>query len=285
MAKAIMLQGTASGVGKTILTMALCRILKQDGYRVAPFKAQNMTANTALTASGGEIALSQLLQAYAAGSSPCADMNPIVLKPLPGQQGNQVILSGKLYCNIGAYRYRELKKTLMAEVLEAYARLAGEYDVIVIEGAGSPAELNLKQDDIVNMGLAKRLDVPVLLVADIDRGGVFAALSGTVKLLDPEEQELIKALIINRFRGEAAYFQEGREILQSITGRPVLGLIPYMQLNLPEEDSLYHAEHIPFSAKSDFDSQFDLLADTVRKSLDMELFFRILSGGAGGRYE
>jgi len=257
-AKPIMIQGTSSGVGKTIITMALCRIFKQDGYKTAPFKSQNMTPNTAFTENGDEIAVSQLLQAYAAGAEPVADMNPILLKPP---------------------NFRASRKIDLFEVMAAYSRLAAMYDVIVIEGAGSPVELNLNKNDIVNMGIAVRAGAPVLLVADIDRGGVFASLFGTVELLEKTEKEYIKALVVNRFRGDIPSFDSGVAIIENITALPVAGVVPYIDLKIPEEDSLYNPDASQYQPGENLESQFDLIADTVRKSLDMEMIYKILNDG------
>jgi len=279
MAKSIMIQGTASGVGKTIITMALCRIFSQDGYKTAPFKSQNMTSNTAFTDSGDEIAISQLLQAKAANTNPVAAMNPIILKPDPEKKGTQIILNGKPYDIINAYNFKEIKKNLIPEITKAYGSLSQQYDIIVIEGAGSPVELNLTRNsnDIVNMGIAKLAQSPVLLVSDIDRGGVFASLYGTVKLFDDSEREYVKATIVNRFKGDMSYFKEGAAILEEITGIPVVGVVPYIKFYMPEEDSLYSGSSD--ISDGDFESQFDLIAENVRKSLDMDLIYKIINDG------
>jgi len=280
MPKPIMIQGTASGVGKTIITMALCRIFKQDGCKVAPFKPQNMTLNTTLTQNGDEIAVSQLLQAYAAGIEPDASMNPVILKFSAEKKGTQVILNGKYYDTINAYNFKEIKKSLIPEVITAYDRLSQQYDIIVIEGAGSPVELNLTKnsDDIVNMGIAKRVNAPVVLVADIDRGGIFASLYGTISLFDKFERRYVKATVVNRFKGDISHFKEGVEILENITGVPVAGVVPHISFDIPEEDSLYDSSS-EYISESNFDSQFDLIADNVRKSLNMELIYKIIDDG------
>ena len=278
MAKSIMIQGTASGVGKTILTIALCRILKQDGIKAAPFKAQNMTANTCVTNDSEEIAVSQWLQAAAAGTEPCADMNPVILKPLSEQKSTQIILNGKNYNTIDAYKYSETRQKLTPEILSAYSRLANKYDVIIIEGAGSPVELNLNRDDMINMGVAIKVKAPVVIVSDIDRGGIFASLYGTVRLLKETERMHVKALIVNRFKGELSFFTDGAEILERITGIPVAGVIPYRKIDLPEEDSLYGGG-TPFGKKADFENQFNSIADNVRKSLNMDLIYKIINEG------
>jgi len=280
MAKPIMIQGTASGVGKTIITMALCRIFKQDGYKVAPFKSQNMTSNTTLTKNGDEIALSQLLQAYAAEVEPDVNMNPVILKYSPEKKGTQVILNGKYYGTINAYNFKEIKKNLIPEIMKAYDSLSQQYDIIVIEGAGSPVELNLTKnnDDIANMGIAKRTNSPVALVSDIDRGGVFASLYGTVSLFDESEKNHVKAAIVNRFKGDVSYFKDGVTILEEITKIPVAGVIPHIKFDIPEEDSLYNSSSAYISG-NDFGSQFDFVADNVRKSLNMELIYKIINDG------
>ena len=208
MAKNIMIQGTMSNAGKSLLAAGLCRILKQDGYRVAPFKSQNMALNSFITRDGGEMGRAQVVQAEAAGIAPDTRMNPILLKPTT-DVGSQVIVNGHVQGNMQAMEYYRRKRTYIPAVLEAYHSLAAEYDVIVIEGAGSPAEINLKEDDIVNMGLARLVDAPVLLVGDIDRGGVFAQLYGTVALLEEEERRRIKGVVVNKFRGDRAILEPG----------------------------------------------------------------------------
>jgi len=278
MAKAIMIQGTASGAGKTILTLALCRIFKQDGHVVAPFKAQNMTSNTCLTENREEIAVSQLLQALAAGVTPSSSMNPVILKYQHNQKATQLILNGKPHDVVNAYNFKETKKKLVPEIMGAYTRLASKYDIIVIEGAGSPVELNLNREDIVNMGMAKRANAPVLLVSDIDRGGIFASLYGTINLLDETSKAHVKATIVNRFKGDAAHFSDGVRILEDITKLPVAGVIPYTAINLPEEDALFD-NNAAMTPEVDYDSQFDQIAEVVRKSLDMRLIYEILDGG------
>ena len=236
-AKAIMIQGTMSNAGKSLLAAGLCRIFKQDGYRVAPFKSQNMALNSYITDDGLEMGRAQAVQAEAAGVRPSADMNPVLLKPT-GDTGSQVIVCGIPIGTMPAREYFAYKKKLIPEIRAAYERLASQYDIIVIEGAGSPAEINLKQDDIVNMGLAKLVDAPVLLVGDIDRGGVFASLYGTVKLLDEDEQTRIQALIINKFRGDVEILRPGLTQLEELTGKPVAGVVPYGHFDIDDEDSL-----------------------------------------------
>lgn len=237
MAKNIMIQGTMSNAGKSLLAAALCRIFKQDGYSVAPFKSQNMALNSFITKSGGEMGRAQVVQAEAAGIEPDVRMNPILLKPTT-DVGSQVIVNGEVQGNMKAMEYYKRKRDYIPAVLEAYNSLAKEYDIIVIEGAGSPAEINLKQEDIVNMGLAKLVDAPVLLVGDIDRGGVFAQLYGTVALLEDDERERIKATVVNKFRGDRTILEPGIKILEDLCGVPVVGVIPYTYADIDDEDSL-----------------------------------------------
>ena len=236
-AKCIMVQGTMSGAGKSLLCTALCRIFAQDGYRVAPFKSQNMALNSFVTRDGLEMGRAQVVQAQAAGMEPDVRMNPILLKP-SSDVGSQVIVNGEVRGQMPAAAYFKLKKSLIPDILAAYNSLAEEVDIIVIEGAGSPAEINLKADDIVNMGLAKLVDAPVLLAGDIDRGGVFAQLYGTVELLEPAERARIKGLVINKFRGDAAILKPGLAMLEEKTHLPVLGVVPYLRVDIEDEDSL-----------------------------------------------
>lgn len=237
MAKAIMLQGTMSNVGKSLLTAGLCRVFWQDGYRVAPFKSQNMALNSGVTADGREMGRAQIMQAEACGIAPDVRMNPILLKPTT-DIGSQVIVNGEVVGNMRAVDYFRYKKQLWPVVQETYQALADEYDIIVLEGAGSPAEINLKQDDIVNMNMAKLAQAPVLLVGDIDRGGVFAQLLGTMLLLEPEEQQMVKGLLINKFRGDASILEPGLRQLEEKVGRRVVGVMPYVYVDVDEEDSL-----------------------------------------------
>jgi len=237
MAKTIMIQGTASNVGKSLICAGLCRIFRQDGHKAAPFKSQNMALNSYITADGLEIGRAQAVQAEAAGIAPSAFMNPILLKPT-SDTGSQVIVNGEVRGNMTAREYFKRKTEFIPDIMRAYNALAAEYDIIVIEGAGSPAEINLKKDDIVNMGMAKMVNAPVLLIGDIDKGGVFAQLFGTVALLDKDEQNLIKALIVNKFRGDISLFDEGRTMLAGITQKPVAGVVPYFKIDIDDEDSL-----------------------------------------------
>ncbi len=237
-AKPIMVQGTGSGVGKSVLVAALCRILKQDGYTVAPFKSQNMALNSFVTRSGGEMGRAQVMQAQAAGVEPSVDMNPILLKPV-SHIGAQVIIEGRPLGNMDAMEYQHFKRRLKGIIRRSYERLAANYDVIVIEGAGSPAEINLRAQDIVNMWVAKHCSAPVILTGDIDKGGVFASLIGTLQLLTPTERRLVKALHINKFRGDIEILKPGLEFLQKKSKKPLLGVTPYIaDLGLAEEDHL-----------------------------------------------
>ena len=237
LAKAIMVQGTMSNAGKSLLAAGLCRIFKQDGYRVAPFKSQNMALNSFITKEGLEMGRAQVMQAEAAGIAPSVLMNPILLKPT-NDVGSQVIVNGEVLGNMSARDYFKYKKKLVPDIMKAYNALAAENDIIVIEGAGSPAEINLKSDDIVNMGMAKMAKAPVLLVGDIDRGGVFAQLIGTVMLLEEDEKEMVKGLIINKFRGDKTILDPGVEMLEERSGIPVVGVAPYLHIQVEDEDSL-----------------------------------------------
>lgn len=237
MTKTIMIQGTGSSVGKSLITAGLCRIFARQGYTVAPFKAQNMALNSFITAEGGEMGRAQVVQAEAAGVAPHVDMNPILLKPTTDRKA-QIILNGKVHGNADAVEYHAMKGSLKPTVQAAYDRLASRFDRVVIEGAGSPAEINLMTDDLVNMGMAAMADCPVILVGDIDRGGVFASLYGTVMLLPEEDRKRIKGLIINKFRGDEAILEPGIRMIEEKMGIPVLGVLPYAQINIEDEDSL-----------------------------------------------
>ena len=232
-----MVQGTMSNAGKSFLVAGLCRVFMQDGYRTAPFKSQNMALNSYITKDGLEIGRAQAMQAEAAGIEPTVEMNPILLKPT-SNVGSQVIVNGEVLGNMKAMDYYANKKQLIPEIEKAFEKLSDEYDIIVIEGAGSPAEINLKENDIVNMGMARIAKAPVLLCGDIDRGGVFASLYGTVKLLEDEEQSMIKGLIINKFRGDVEILKPGLQMIEEKTGIPVVGVVPLTPLDIDDEDSL-----------------------------------------------
>ena len=236
-AKPLMIQGTMSNAGKSLLCAALCRIFYQDGYEVAPFKSQNMALNSFITDEGLEMGRAQVVQAEASGKKPSVLMNPILLKPTT-DVGSQVIVNGEVRGNMRASDYFKYKKQLIPDIMKAYDTLAAENDIIVIEGAGSPAEINLKSDDIVNMGMAKMVGAPVLLVGDIDRGGVFAQLYGTVALLEPDERSMVKATVINKFRGDVSILDPGLDMLYDLVKVPCAGVVPYVYLDIDDEDSL-----------------------------------------------
>jgi len=239
----VMVVGTASHAGKSVLVTALCRILSRRGVRVAPFKSQNMALNSYVCRDGSEIGRAQVVQAEAAGIEPEVDMNPILLKPTNNRQV-QVVLHGRIYQTMSAGEYYEQKSLFLEKALESFHRLASRFDVIVLEGAGSAAEVNLKERDIVNLPFAKAVGSPAVLVADIDRGGVFASIVGTFALLDDEERDLIRGFIINRFRGDLRLFSGGPEFLEKRTGRPCLGVLPYIEsLRIDQEDSVSLEEH------------------------------------------
>ena len=237
MAKVIMVQGTMSNAGKSLLAAGLCRIFKQDGYRAAPFKSQNMALNSFITEEGLEMGRAQVMQAEAAGIRPMVCMNPILLKPT-NHTGSQVIVNGEVLGNMSAKDYFSYKVKLIPDIKKAFRKLEEMADIIVIEGAGSPAEINLRENDIVNMGMAEIVDAPVLLAGDIDRGGVFAQLLGTLSLLTGEEKERVKGLIINKFRGDKSILDPGIVILEEKGQVPVVGVVPYMDLSIEDEDSL-----------------------------------------------
>ena len=234
----LMVQGTTSDAGKSTLVTALCRWLVRQGVAVVPFKPQNMALNSAVTAEGGEIGRAQAVQAQAANLAPHTDMNPVLLKP-NSDTGSQVIIHGRAVTTMNAVAYHDYKAIAMQAVLASHARLSEAYPVVMVEGAGSPAEINLRANDIANMGFAEAVDCPVLLIADINRGGVFAHLVGTLELLSPTEQERVKGFVINRFRGDIALLQPGLDWLQARTGKPVVGVLPYvMDLHLEAEDGI-----------------------------------------------
>lgn len=282
MAKIIMIQGTMSSVGKTIITAGLCRIFRQDGYRVAPFKSQNMSSNAFTVGEGLLMSKSQAIQAEAAGTEPSVLMNPVLLKPLT-DMGSEVFVHGLSRGKMQAAEYYKFKETLMPEILSAFENLSKNNDIIVVEGAGSPAEINLKKGDIVNMGLANALDAPVLLVGDIDCGGVFAQIVGTLVLLEPSEQARVKGIIINKFRGDLEIFRPAISMLEERTGKTIIGVVPYLDLDIEEEDSLVRHNGVKREPNSEasFDDrqvQYDILADGLRKHLDMAFIYKILEG-------
>ncbi|MCS0353040.1 cobyric acid synthase [Vibrio ordalii] len=247
--RSLMVQGTTSDAGKSVLVAGLCRVLARRGIKVAPFKPQNMALNSAVTADGGEIGRAQAVQAQACGVKPSVHMNPVLLKP-NSDTGAQVILQGRALSNMEATGYHDYKKVAMNTVLDSYARLQAEYQSIMIEGAGSPAEINLRENDIANMGFAEAADVPVIIIADIDRGGVFAHLYGTLALLSESEQLRVKGFVINRFRGDIALLQSGLDWLEAKTGKPVIGVLPYLHgFDLEAEDAITQAQTLSSNSK------------------------------------
>ena len=237
MAKAIMVVGTMSNSGKSLLSAGLCRVFYQDGYKVAPFKSQNMALNSFITREGAEMGRAQVVQAEAANIEPSVLMNPILLKPT-SDSGSQVIVNGEAIGTMKAQEYYAMKHTLRPKVQEAFDTLASQYDIVCIEGAGSPAEINIKKDDFVNMGMAQMAKAPVLLVADIDRGGVFASIYGTLMLLEPEEKAMVKGVVINKFRGDVEILRPGLRMIEEKTGVPVIGVLPMLNVDIEDEDSL-----------------------------------------------
>ena len=250
-AKVLMIQGTGSSVGKSIIVAALCRIFRQDGFSVAPYKSQNMSLNSYVTRDGGEMGRAQVAQAEAAGIEPSVDMNPILLKP-EADARSQVVLMGMPWKTVPASQYYRITPELLRAAGESLNRLRSQYDIVVIEGAGSPAEINLKRREIVNMRIAKMAGAPVLLVGDIDKGGVFAQLVGTLALLDDDEKKYIKGFIINKFRGDVSLLKPGLDELQSITSLPVVGVVSYYHdIFIDEEDSV--RRDTPSKAATDID--------------------------------
>lgn len=281
MAKTIMIQGTMSSVGKSLLTTGLCRVFRQDGYSVAPFKSQNMSSNSFRTAEGLEMSSAQVAQAEAAGIEPSVLMNPILLKPVT-DMGSQVIVNGESRGHMSATDYFKYKINLVPNILKAFETLSSQHDIIVIEGAGSPVEINLKQNDIVNMGLAKMTNSPVLLVGDIDCGGVFAQIVGTLALLEESERDLVKGIIINKFRGDIDILRPGLSMLEEKSEKQVVGVLPYLSVNIEEEDSLIREVKEKPNNVGIMDwaayrqTQYDILADAIRENLDIPFIYEIL---------
>src|SRR5512135_1113962 len=248
-ARTLMIQGTTSDAGKSTLVAALCRWLKRQGVHVVPFKPQNMALNSAVTSDGGEIGRAQAVQAQAARLAPHTDMNPVLLKP-NSDTGAQVIIHGRAIGNMHAITYHDYKSTALTAVLASHGRLCEQYEVVVVEGAGSPAEINLRENDIANMGFAEAVDCPVILLGDIDRGGVFAHLVGTLELLSESEQARVAGFVINRFRGDMALLQLGLDWLEQRTGKPVLGVLPYLHgLHLEAEDAVPFSSPLPHAGE------------------------------------
>lgn len=273
----IMIQGTASSSGKSTLCTALCRIFKEDGYSVFPFKSQNMSSKSYVMEEGLEMGTAQALQAIAAGLKPDLKMNPILLKPT-GEKNSQVFIKGKLYKGMDAVEYSQFKNTLKPMIQETFNEVESLHDIVVIEGAGSPAEINLKQNDIVNMGMAEMADAPVLIVGDIDRGGVFASLYGTVMLLDEDERRRVKGLVINKFRGDVSLLKPGLDMLEKLLNIPVAGVIPYTHLELEDEDTLvdYDKEcNNTVQEEEKKEEEIDKLAEVVRQNVDLKFIYSL----------
>lgn len=274
----IMVQGTTSSAGKSLMCTALCRIFVQDGYSVNPFKSQNMSSKFYLTEEGFKISTAQALQAKAARVNPTPLMNPILLEP-KSDNGSMVTLLGEEKQQMEALDYFKFKDSLRDMVRDSYKKLEETCDIVVLEGAGSPAEINLKENDIVNMGMAKMADSQVLLVADINRGGVFASLYGTVMLLDEDERARIRGLIINKFRGDKSLLNKGIEMIEDLLNIPVIGTIPYTHLELVDEDTLIDYEKECNSKEQvdeEVERELDKLADVVRENLDIDYIYKVM---------
>ncbi len=273
----IMVQGTTSSAGKSLMCTGLCRIFKEDGYRVYPFKSQNMSSRFYLTDEGYKMSTAQALQAKAAGVEPDPKMNPILLIPT-SDMGSKVILMGAEKHQMEAREYFKFKNSLRPMLQDIYNIIQEENDIVVIEGAGSPAEINLKQNDIVNMGMAEMADANVLLVADIDRGGVFASLYGTVMLLEEEERKRIKGLIINKFRGDKTLLDPGIKMIEDMLNIPVIGTIPFVPLELVDEDTLIDYDkkcNDGQQTEEEMERELDKLAKVMREHLDMDLLYQV----------
>jgi adenosylcobyric acid synthase len=277
-AKLMMVQGTSSGAGKSTIVIGLCRLLSDKGYKVAPFKAQNMSSNFFATAGGAKMAQVQAIQAVAARKEPDPRMNPILLKPL-GEYRSMVFLKGRIYSEMHAKEYYEefVLQQGFTTALKALDSLRGENDIIVIEGAGSPSEINIAKYDIANMLLAQKVDAPVIIVADIERGGCFASIVGTMQLLKPIQRNLIKGFLINKFRGDITLLAPAIKEVQRMTKKSILGVIPQIEFNLPEEDSLVGnmagKARIP---REGWNSQIDLVAKAIKESADMERISEVI---------
>ncbi len=274
----IMIQGTTSSAGKSLMCTGLCRIFKEEGYKVYPFKSQNMSSKYYTTSEGYKISTAQTLQAIAAGLEPHPNMNPILLIP-KSDKGSMVVIKGEDKEDMEAVEYFKYKNTLKPMILDIYKEIEKENDIVVIEGAGSPAEINLKQNDIVNMGMAEMADAQVLLVADIDRGGVFASLYGTVMLLEEHERKRIKGLIINKFRGDKTLLDPGIKMIEELLNIPVVGTIPFAHLELVDEDSLvdYDKEcNKNLQTEEEMERELNKLAIILRENMDMDYIYKIM---------
>lgn len=275
----IMIQGTASSAGKSIFCTGLCALFKKRGFNPAPFKSQNMSSKFFVTEDGKKISTAQALQAEAAGLPPSADMNPILLIP-KSDTGAKVILMGEEKAEMDAREYFNFKKSCKPLILSAYKRLEEKHNIIVLEGAGSPAEINLNQNDIVNMGMAKMADAPVLLISDINMGGVFAHLYGTVMLLPEEDRKRIKGLVINKFRGDRTLLSSGIKMIEELLNIPVIGVIPYFTIRLEDEDSLVsgYAEKISCSqTRTERKAEFEKIAGVIESYTDMKTVYKIMN--------
>ena len=277
-AKLIMIQGTTSGAGKSTIVIGLCRLFSDRGYNVAPFKAQNMSSNFFTTSSGSKMALVQAIQAVAARKEPDPRMNPILLKPL-GEHRSTVFLNGRFYSEMYAKEYYEkfVIPQSLTMVLKALDSLRSENDIIVIEGAGSPSEINITKYDIANMLLAQEVGAPVIIVADIERGGCFASIVGTVQLLKPTHRAMVKGFLINKFRGDITLIAPAIKEVQKMTKKRILGIIPKIEFNLPEEDSLVGSvagkAEVPREA---WNWQIDLIAKAIKENIDMERMSKVV---------
>lgn len=274
----IMIQGTTSSAGKSLMCTGLCRIFKEDGYKVYPFKSQNMSSKFYITEEGKKISVAQALQARAAGLKPSHHMNPILLIP-NSDSGSMVIVNGEERENMAAKDYFKFRPTLKGMIKEKYKEVESQNDIVVIEGAGSPAEINLREDDIVNMGMAEIADAPVLLVTDIDRGGSFAALYGTVMLLEAHERTRIKGMIINKFRGDKSLLEPGIRMIEDLLNIPVVGVIPYISLDLIDEDSLIDRNREPNKEEQTLEEEeleLSKLSSSIRDNMDMEYIYEII---------
>ena len=274
----IMIQGTTSSAGKSLMCTGLCRIFKEDGYKVYPFKSQNMSPKFYITEEGKKISVAQALQARAAGLKPSHHMNPILLIP-NSDSGSMVVINGEERESMAARDYFKFRPSLKEMIKEKYKEIESENDIVVIEGAGSPAEINLKKDDIVNMGMAEIADAPVLLVTDIDRGGSFAALYGTVMLLEPHERARIKGMIINKFRGDKTLLDPGIKMIEDLLNIPVVGVIPYISLELVDEDSLIDRNRDPKAEEQSLEEEeleLNKLRSSIRANMDMAYIYRIM---------
>lgn len=269
----IMVQGATSSAGKSLLCTGLCRYFYKKGLKVFPFKSQNMSRNAFVDEDSNKIATAQVQQAFACNRKPDVKMNPVLLIPKT-DVGSTVVLFGKEFKDMKAREYFEYKKELLPVIEKTFSEIESENDIVVVEGAGSPAEINLRENDIVNMGLAELVDLPVILVADIDRGGVFASLYGTVMLLSENERKRIKGLVINKFRGDKTLLDSGIEQIEKLTGIPVIGTIPYVKLNIPDEDSLVDydkpANHGGVT-REELEIEFDKLMNAIADNMDMKL--------------